>query len=230
MIGYINKIETMGLVDGPGIRVVIFLQGCPMRCIYCHNPETWQKEINTQMTKEELLEIILKYKPYFEKNGGVTFSGGEPLFQKEFLLEILKLCKQNNIHTCLDTSGYGDNVEEILDYTDLVLFDVKALNEKDYKYITGREINKSLEFLELCQKKSKKIWIRQVILPGFNDNEEYIKKLKNFIKKISNVEKVELLPYHTMGINKYEELKIPYKLKDLKAMDKQSCEELKMLL
>lgn len=230
MKGNINSIDTMGLVDGPGIRVVVFLKECSLRCKFCHNPEMWSDSIDESWKSDDLIEYILKYKDYFKKNGGVTFSGGEPLKQPEFLLECLKLCKQNNIHTCLDTSGYGVDYDEILDYTDLVIFDIKALDRNLYKELTGKEIDVSLKFLKTCQEKNKKMWIRQVIIPGYNDNVEYILELKTFIKKLKNIEKVELLPYHTMGITKYEELNIPYKLKRIPDMDKNKCLQLEKLL
>ena len=230
MIGYINKIETMGLVDGPGVRTVIFMQGCVLRCLFCHNPETWKVKTGEQYTPEQLVEKIKHYKNYYGKNGGVTFSGGEPLMQTEFLIETCKLLKKENINVCLDTAGVGTNNYSILDYVDLVIFDIKAIDNNAYKKMTGHEINKSLEFLDACQKKDKKLWLRQVIVPGINDNEEYILKLKEFIKKIKNVENVELLSYHTMGVNKYKELNIPHVLQNTKAMDKQKCTELEKLL
>lgn len=227
MIGKINSIETLGLVDGPGIRVVIFLQGCPLRCIFCHNPETWSLDSDNTMTPEETVNFIKKYKNYFDKDGGVTFSGGEPLLQPEYLLETLKLCKKENIHTCLDTSGvYIKNIEEILNYTDLVILDIKAIDNEGYKQITNHDMNKFNEFLSICQKMNKDLWLRQVIIPGINDNLEYIYKLKDFIKNIKNVKKIELLPYHSMAVSKYEKLNIPYKLKNTTAMDKLKCKEL----
>lgn len=231
MIGNIHSIETMGLLDGPGIRVVVFLQGCPLRCLYCHNPDTWSKEEKLSMTSEELVKLILRYKNYFDNNGGVTFSGGEPLFQSPFLLEVLKLCKQFSIHTCLDTSGVGGTMnEEILKYTDLVIFDIKALDEEGYLEMTGHNIEESLSFLKLCQKLNKPLWLRHVIVPTINDNEEHILKLKKFIKPLKNIEKIELLPYHLLGVNKYKELKMPYRLEGIKAMSKKRCQELYKLL
>lgn len=230
MLGNINSIDTMGLVDGPGIRVVIFMQGCPLRCLFCHNPETWSDDEKDKWTAKDLVDYIMKYKSYFKKNGGVTFSGGEPLKQPEFLLECLKLCKKNNIHTCVDTSGVGTNYEEILDYTDLVLWDIKGMEKEGYKKMTGKNIEVSLEFLRVCQEKNKKMWIRQVIVPGINDNIEYILEMKKFIKELKNIEKVELLPYHTMAISKYEELNIPYRLKGVSDMDKEKCQKLQDIL
>lgn len=229
MKGKIHSIETLGLVDGPGIRVVVFLQGCPMRCIFCHNPDTWTLESNLEMSVQELVNFILKYRNYFGSDGGVTFSGGEPLLQKEFLLETLKLLKENNINTCIDTAGSIYDVEDILDYVDLVIFDIKALNENKYFQITNYNINNSLKFLDLCQKKDKKLWIRQVIMPGINDNIDYINELALFIKDLKNVLKVELLPYHKKGIYKYKELGLTYKL-DALEMDKNKCDELNKYL
>lgn len=228
--GYISSIETMGLVDGPGIRIVFFLQGCPLRCLFCHNPETWSKVGGIEMTPTEVVEKIKKYKNYFGEEGGVTFSGGEPLTQKEFLLETLKLCKKNNINTAIDTSGVGIDYEEILKYTDLVIWDVKAYEKESYKKITGMDIDSSLKFLETCQKLNKKMWIRQVIVPGINDTNEYIIGLKKFIKDLKNIEKKELLPYETLGVHKYKELNIPYRLEGVKPMNVERCNELNKLL
>lgn len=231
MVGNIHSIETMGLLDGPGLRIVIFLQSCPLRCLFCHNPDSWFKKENQLMSPEEVLNIILKYKNYFKNNGGVTFSGGEPLLQSEFLLETLKLCKKQNIHTCIDTSGVGGTKnKEVLKYTDLVLFDIKDVTKDGYKKMTGLDIEESLSFLDLCQKMNKKLWLRQVIIPNINDNENYIMLLKKFIKPLKNIEKIELLPYHTLGVNKYEQLGIKYKLKGVKPMDKDKCKELELML
>ena len=231
MTGNINSIETLGLLDGPGVRFVVFMQGCPLRCLFCHNPETWDNEPHLSMTPSELITRITKYHSYFGEDGGVTFSGGEPLNQPEFLLEALKLCKQFGFHTCLDTAGVGrGNYEEILKYTDLVLYDIKALNAEDYQDMTGQKIDESLLFLNLCQKLNKKMWLRQVIVPGINDNKDYILKLKDFIKPLKNIEKIELLAYHTLGNSKYDKLNLPYRLKDTKAMDKKTLDELSKLL
>ncbi len=233
MKGNINSIETMGAVDGPGLRIVFFLQGCPLRCIFCHNPETWNEKENILMTPSEVLEKIIRYKNYFGTNGGVTFSGGEPLYQPEFLLEVLKLCKKNNIDTTIDTSGVNNNrglKEEILKYTDLVIMDIKGIDVNNYKEITSKKITESLEFIDLCQKLNKKMWLRQVIVPGINDNEEYILKLKKFIEPLKNIDKVELLPYHTLGLEKYKKLGIKYKLDKVNDMDIDRCKKLEQIL
>lgn len=233
MKGNINSIETMGLVDGPGIRTIFFLQGCPLRCLFCHNPETWHTKGNMVMSPEDVLKKVLRYKNYFGENGGVTFSGGEPLLQPDFLLETLKLCKENGIHTVIDTSGVNNNTgdkKEILNYVDLVLWDIKAIDEEGYKNMTSKEIKESLEFLDLCQKMNKKMWLRQVIVPGINDTEEYILRLKEFIKPLKNIEKVELLPYHVLGIEKYKKLGLKYRLDGVDAMDVKRCKEFENLL
>lgn len=231
MIGKINSIETMGLVDGPGVRFVVFMQGCPLRCRFCHNPETWNVNGKSDSyTPEELIKKILNYKPYFKHNGGVTFSGGEPLMQKEFLLECLKLCKKENIHTCIDTAGTIPDCKEILKYTDLVMFDIKGTNKDNYKDMTGANIDTSLEFLKLCEEMNKKIWIRAVIVPGINDTKEYINELISFVKPLKNIEKIELLPYHTLGVHKYEDLGLNYSLKGVTDMDKNTCKKLEEML
>lgn len=226
--GRIHSIESMGLVDGPGIRTVVFFQGCPLRCAYCHNPDTWSIQGGTEMTPHELLKKILRFKPYFEKsNGGVTFSGGEVLLQPDFLIEILKLCKENNIHTALDTSGFGvGKYHEILKYTDLVLLDVKHIDDKGYKSLTGHSKKGLDEFLKALDKSGTKLWIRHVVVPGISNSVEHIEKLAHIIKQIANVEKIELLPYHTLGVSKYEKLGIDYLLKNTPSMDKDKTKNL----
>ncbi len=231
MEGFVSSIETMGLVDGPGIRTVVFLDGCQLRCIYCHNPEMWNISIENKTTTDEILNKILKYKSYYGEKGGVTFSGGEPLFQTEFLLDILKKCKDNNIHTCIDTCGVTNiNSEEILKYVDLVILDIKATNSASYKSITGHDVKQSLEFLEECQKLKKKLWLRTVIIPGINDTKEFIEEFANYIKDIKYVEKIELLPYHELGVPKYEKLNIEYKLKGVLSLTLDKKEELEAYL
>ncbi|MDO4534446.1 MAG: pyruvate formate-lyase-activating protein [Clostridium perfringens] len=226
--GKIHSIETMGLVDGPGIRFVVFMQGCNIRCAYCHNPDTWIKEGGQEYTPYELVEKIKKYKPYFEPSGGgVTFSGGEPLLQGEFLVETLKLCKEAGIHTTIDTAGVGNgNYEEILKYTDLVLFDIKHIDAEKYEDLVKHSINESLKFLKAVQKANTKMWVRHVIVPGITDSKEHLIKVKEFIDTLKNVEKIELLPYHVLGCNKYDVMGIKYRLEGLEPMDKEKLKEM----
>jgi pyruvate formate lyase activating enzyme len=230
--GRIHSFESMGLVDGPGIRTVIFFQGCNLRCAYCHNPDTWNTEGGIEMTSEELLNKILRFKPYFQKSGGgVTFSGGEPLMQPEFLLELLKLCKGNDIHTTIDTAGYGKgNYHEILKFTDLILLDIKHSTNLGYKVLTGKDANGFNEFLDALNKTNVRVWIRHVVVPKITDTNEHIVELSKIIKKVKNVDKIELLPYHTLGENKYEKLHIPYRLKETEPMDKERTLELEKIL
>jgi len=226
MLGYIHSIETMGLVDGPGIRMVVFFAGCEMRCVYCHNPDTWA--FGGEPTEpEELMEKILRYKNYYKNSGGgVTFSGGEPLAQPEFLLEMLKRCKAAGINTCIDTSGFGKgNYTEILKYTDLVLFDVKHYGAVQYKEITGMPIDKSLDFLKAVQDANVPLWVRHVVIPGLTDDADHIMRLKEYISTFKNVRRVELLPYHSMGEEKYKELGIPYRLEGVLPMDTNKIQE-----
>lgn len=230
MIGKISDIETMGLVDGPGMRLVLFLTGCKLRCLYCHNPETWTELNSKGIAPEEVLKMYKKYSGYYGNSGGVTFSGGEPLLQSEFVLETIKLLKENNIHTAIDTAGVGENYEEILKLVDLVILDIKAVETKEYEFITGRNIADFNKFLAKCIELNKKLWLRQVIVPNINDDEQHVLALKEFARNIPNVERIELLPYHSMAKQKYEKLGINYKLETTPDMDKTKCAELQKLL
>lgn len=230
--GNINSEESMGLVDGPGIRYVVFMQGCQLRCLYCHNPETWDKDKKCiQITPKQLIDKVKRFKSYYGNVGGITFSGGEPLLQPRFLLECLKLCKENSINTALDTAGVGfGEYDEILSLVDLVILDIKAVKEEDYKKLTGKPMKFFKKFLEDCQRLNKRLWLRQVIVPNLNDTEENIQNLSEFIKKIKNVEKVELLPYKTIGVHKYGDLGIKYRLEGVPDMDEQKCKKLEKKL
>lgn len=226
----IESIETMGLVDGPGIRVVIFFKGCKLRCLYCHNPETWVKS-EDNMSVDEVYNKIMRCEPYFRGNGGVTFSGGEPLLHSDFIIELSKKLKENNIHICLDTAGVSNgNYEELLKYIDLVLLDIKHTIKEEYKHLTGVDIKYQEEFISILNKLNKKVWIRQVVVPGITDSKEYILSLKDYLKKINNIERIDLLPYHTMGVDKYKKLGIKYPLEGVPPMDKQRVDELYKLL
>ena len=229
MLGSVNSVESLGTVDGPGIRAVIFLNGCSLRCKYCHNPETWiMQEKNYEPSS--LVEKVIRYKPYFNHGGGVTFSLGEPLLQPEFLIECSRLFKENGINVALDTAGAGiGHYEEILKYTDLIIFDVKDVTKERFFDLTGGNIENTWQFLDIARKMNSKFWIRQVIIPGVNDTFAYMEELDKYIKdhiNIDNVERVEFLPYHKLGTEKYEKLHIfnPYQEKE--AMDATKCKEL----
>lgn len=224
----IDSIETFGLVDGPGIRTVIFLNKCNLRCKFCHNPETWVMK-NENYTSEEIIDRVLRNKPYYKNNGGVTFSGGEPLLQYEFLLETCKKLKQENIHIAIDTAGVGNgDYQELLQTIDLVLLDIKHITKEGYIDITQTDnIDKFNDFVEQLNKTNVEVWIRQVIIPDVNDNIEYMNALATYIKtNIKNVTKIEFLPFHTLGNEKYEKLGIKNPYKDKKDMDKDKCNEL----
>ena len=222
----IDSIETFGLVDGPGIRTVIFFNGCKLRCKYCHNPEMWTKKDNNY-TVDEIIHKVLRSKPYFKNNGGITFSGGEPLLHSDFIIEVSKKLKKENINICLDTAGVGNgNYDELLKYIDIVLLDIKHTEKDTYKEITGKELKEVENFIEACNKANKRIWIRQVIIPGINDNKEYMKSLSNYLKHINNVERIDFLPFHRLGREKYLKLNIPYPYEDKKDMDKDKCNDL----
>jgi len=218
--GYVRKIETLGTLDGPGIRTVIFLSGCPLRCLYCHNPDMWKIEERDQVDLDAIMHQLIRMKPYYGSEGGVTFCGGEPLMQPNFLLALAKRCKEEGIHTCLDTSGYGveETFEEILEYIDLILLDIKGLNPGMQKELSGKEFSQAA-FIQKAQEKKVPLWIRMVVIPGYNDQKEDMDSLIEMIDKLHYVEKVELLPYHTLGIKKYESMNIEFPLKEIKAMD-----------
>ena len=222
----VSSIETFGLVDGPGIRTVIFFNGCKLRCKYCHNPETWaMKEFN--YTHEEIAKVILKNKNYFIRSGGVTFSGGEPLLHSDFIIDVCKILKQENIYVAIDTAGVGNgNYSELLKYVDLVLLDIKHTNKDKYKELTGMEMNEVFNFIDALNKSGKDVWIRQVIVPGMMDNDKYLKSLVSEIKKINNVKKIEFLPFHRLGCEKYKALNINYPYEYLNEMDVNVCNKL----
>ena len=227
MMGSVDSIETFGLVDGPGIRTVVFFSGCRLRCLFCHNPEMFQMQ-QKNMTVSELVHKILRSKPYFKRNnGGVTFSGGEPLLQVDFLIEVCKKLKAENIHIALDTAGVGiGKYEEILALVDLVILDIKHTNPLSYEKMTGAKMDEVEKFIVCLNKSGKKVWLRQVVVPGLTDQEEYIDTLVSYSRKIKNVEKAEFLPFHHLGFEKYEKLGLENPLKNTPEMDQKVCNEL----
>ena len=216
--------ESMGLVDGPGIRTVVFFRGCALRCQFCHNPESWHFE-GEEIETEELIGRILRFRPYFERSGGgVTASGGEPLLQPDFLLELFTRCKEEGIHTCLDTAGFGDasRFPAILEKTDLVLYDVKAVTPEGYLAMTGKDIGTTEAFQAALRDTGTPTVVRQVVIPGISDSEEYMTALGQYIERnIPSAQKVELLPYHRAGVHKYTALGLPDPLCHVPQMDKE---------
>lgn len=215
----IHSFESFGTVDGPGIRFVVFMQGCSLKCKYCHNRDTWDLCGGMEYTLTELLAKIQRYKNYFmPSGGGVTISGGEPLLQPDFLIELLKSLKSQGIHTAVDTSGnfiVNDKIKEIIDLADLFLLDIKCINDEICKDLTGVSNKNELNFARYLSEINKPVWIRQVLVPGITDIEEDLIKLKDFIRSLSNVKKVEILPYHDLGRFKWEKLGFSYPLADV---------------
>ncbi len=213
MMGRIHSVESFGSVDGPGIRYVVFLQGCPLRCGYCHNPDTWTFAGGAEMSAEELFQKIRRYRAYFGEEGGVTVSGGEALMQPEFVTELFRLCHADGINTCLDTSGcvWNDQVEALLEETDTVLLDIKMTSEEDYARYIGGSLKQTMKFLSELHRRGIPTWVRQVIVEGLNDTEENIQSLNELMAPYDNIVKVELLPFHKMCSTKYEKLGIPFR-------------------
>ncbi len=238
MTGRIHSFESFGTVDGPGIRFVAFLQGCPLRCLYCHNPDTWEGG-GTEYSVEEVAERALKYKNYFGEKGGVTLSGGEPLLQIDFVIELFTLLKSKGIHTCVDTSGITFKKEsegsvekhkKLLEVTDLFLLDIKHIDDEACKTLTGLSNRNTLDFAQFLSDNGKNMWIRQVLVPGHTDEDESLQRTRAFIDGLKTVEKVEVLPYHTMGIVKYQKLGIPYPLEGVESPTKERVANAKRIL
>lgn len=223
MKGRIHSIETCGAVDGPGLRYIVFTQGCPLRCQYCHNPDTWKMTDGKETTTEELIEDIVKYKPFMQaSNGGVTVSGGEPFMQPEFLKDLFIKCKENNLHTTVDSSGYVDLkvADPILDYTDLVLLDIKSYNKEVFKNLTGVPLDRTLAFAKHLEERGIPIWIRYVFVPNLTDNHDDIEALAQYLSTLTNVQRIDILPFHKMGEYKWEQLGYDYALTDTKEPSK----------
>ena len=233
MKGFIHSIETFGSVDGPGIRYVVFMQGCPMRCLYCHNPDTWTIGKGREVEAEELIREYEKNKMFY-RNGGITVTGGEPLLQIDFLIELFSLAKAKGIHTCLDTSGitysdcnnaYREKLDELMALTDLVMLDIKHIDPKKHREITSRDNSGILAFARYLADKGVPVWIRHVIVKGYTDDPEHLRSLGRFIGGLRNVKALDVLPYHSMGERKYRELGIDYPLAGMESLDKSEAQK-----
>ena len=238
MTGRIHSFESFGTVDGPGIRFVTFLQGCPLRCQYCHNPDTWKKG-GTEYTVEEVVARALRYRNYFGDKGGVTVTGGEPLVQIDFVTELFVALKEKGVHTCVDTSGITFNPdskvsvekhEKLLEVADLFLLDIKHIDEEACIRLTGQSNKNTLAFARFLSEHNKPIWIRQVLVPGITDGEESLQRTREFIDTLKTVERVEVLPYHSMGEVKYEKLGMEYPLKGVQSPAKERVMYAKRIL
>ncbi len=230
--GKVHSLQSLGTVDGPGVRFVVFFQGCPLRCKCCHNPDTWDMNGGTEYSPEEIVSKVLRYKDYFGKDGGITLSGGEPLMQTDFALEIFRLCHENGINTCLDTSGYvlSDKVKALLGETDRVLLDFKYTSDEEYKENVGCSINAVNEFLSYLNEKNIPVTLRQVIIPAVNDSEENILKLREIIKEYPVIDKTELLPFRKICSSKYENMGMDFPFGHLLEADKELIGKLYKIL
>ena len=221
--GYIHSTESFGSVDGPGVRFIIFVSGCPMRCQFCHNPDTWKMQDGELKTTDELLKTALRYKSYWKDKGGITVSGGEPLMQMDFLIDLFTKAKEQGVHTNIDTSGavftkeepFFGKLQELLKYTDMLMLDIKHIDDEQHKILTGQSNKNILEFARYLSDIKKPIWIRHVLVPERSDKDEYLERLHDFIETLDNVERVEVLPYHTLGAYKWKELGYDYKLEGI---------------
>ena len=233
IIGRIHSLESFGTVDGPGIRFVVFMQGCPLRCMFCHNPDTWDPRGKCQyeMSPEQLLEEVMRYKTFI-KNGGVTVSGGEPLMQAKFVSEFFRLCHGEGLHTALDTSGaiMSEEALKVLDNTDLVLLDVKTMDSKLYPHLTGVSQTNNLAFLNVLEEKHIATWVRHVVVPGVTDDDKWLQRLGEHVAKYDCIERIEILPYHTLGKYKYENLGIRYRLKDVPPLTTDRAKSIRQML
>ena len=223
MIGHIHSTESFGAADGPGVRFIVFMQGCHMRCRYCHNPDTWKMDGGDEVTADEILKRALRFKPYWGNYGGITISGGEPLLQIDFVIELFKKAKELGINTCIDTAGnpftkeepFFSKFEELMKYTDLLLLDLKEINPARHKDLTGFDNSNIIEMAKYLSEINKPVWIRHVLVPEHSDFDEDLDALGDFIDTLSNVDRVEILPYHTLGKFKWENLGIPYSLESI---------------
>lgn len=241
-LGRVHSVESFGSADGPGVRYIVFLKGCNMRCKYCHNPDTWAKCGENDgvklMTPQEVLKTAMRYKAYWKQTGGITVSGGEALLQIDFVTELFKLAKEKGVNTCLDTSGNPFTVEEpffgkfneLMKYTDLFMLDIKHIDDEEHKKLTGQTNKNILDMAQYLSKNGKKMWIRHVLVLGITTDERYLKQLREFIDTLKTVDRVEVLPYHTLGVFKWKELGIPYQLEGVEPPTKEQIECAKRIL
>ncbi len=238
MQGRIHSLESFGTVDGPGTRFVVFVQGCPMRCAYCHNPDTWEMNAGTLIEPAYIIEQYERNSSFYN-GGGITVTGGEPLMQLDFLIDLFTLAKEKKIHTCIDTSGIAfnpdnaaqmDKLDHLMELTDLVMLDIKHINSEKHKELTAQPNERILQFAAYLNEKQVPMWIRHVVVPGITDDDQYLYELGYFIGQFSNLKALDVLPYHTMGETKYQKLGIPYKLKGVPAMDKGKLVEKKAII
>ncbi len=233
MIGRIHSLESFGTVDGPGVRFVAFMQGCPLRCLFCHNPDTWNPQGSCQyeFTPKQLLDEVVRYRSFI-KNGGVTVSGGEPLMQADFVSEFFRLCHSEGIHTAVDTSGalITERVLNMLDNTDLVLLDIKTMDPELYTRLTGVRQENNLAFLDILEERGITTWIRHVVVPGLTDNDKWLRQLGQYVMRYDCVEKIEILPYHTLGEYKYQKLGLEYSLDGVPPLSAERASEIRKIM
>lgn len=238
MQGRIHSLESFGTVDGPGTRFVVFVQGCPMRCAYCHNPDTWAMNGGTMMDAEEIFAQYKRNEPFY-KGGGITVTGGEPLMQVDFLIDLFTICKQNNVHTCIDTSGIAykpentafiEKLDKLMALTDLVMLDIKHIDPDKHKELTKQPNDGILAFVSYLADRKVDMWIRHVVVPGITDDDKYLFDLGYFIGQFENLKALDVLPYHTMGESKYQKLGIEYPLKGVPPMEKSKIVEKKAVI
>lgn len=236
--GRIHSVESFGSADGPGVRYIVFLKGCNMRCQYCHNPDTWAKDGGELMTPEEVLKKALRYKTYWKEKGGITVSGGEALLQIDFVTELFRLAKEKGVNTCLDTSGnpfsleepFKSRFDELMKYTDLFMLDIKHMDDAAHRKLTGQTNQNILEMAAYLSDHGKAMWIRHVLVPGITTEEDELYRLRSFLDTLKTVERVEVLPYHTLGVFKWKELGIPYQLEGVDPPTKEQIDRAKEIL
>lgn len=236
--GRIHSVESFGSADGPGVRYIVFLKGCNMRCQYCHNPDTWAKDGGELMTPEEVLKKALRYKTYWKEKGGITVSGGEALLQIDFVTELFRLAKEKGVNTCLDTSGnpfsleepFKSKFDELMKYTDLFMLDIKHMDDAAHRRLTGQTNQNILEMAAYLSDHGKAMWIRHVLVPGITTEEDELHRLRSFLDTLKTVERVEVLPYHTLGVFKWKELGIPYQLEGVDPPTKEQIDRAKEIL